>query len=121
MCFFGIASCDPAIHLCFGDFKVDNYRYEHPQFLEVRIKASKTDPFRLGISVYLGITSSPLCPVASILHNRIAQNFGRVNFWWLVARHVIGGEKFGESSTTGSQVHAQVSRLKLWWGKFWLA
>ena len=32
---------------------------------------------------------------------RIAQNFGRVNFWRLVARHVIGGEKFGESSTTG--------------------
>ena len=51
----------------------------------------------------------------------IAQNFGGVNFWWLVARHAIGGEKFGESSTTGSQVHAQVSHLKLWRGKFWLA
>ena len=31
----------------------------------------------------------------------IAQNFGRVNFWWLVARHAIGMEKFSESSTTG--------------------
>ena len=29
------------------------------------------------------------------------QNFGRVIFWRLVARHAIGGEKFGESSTTG--------------------
>ena len=29
------------------------------------------------------------------------QNFGRVNFWWLVARRTIGREKFGESSTTG--------------------
>ena len=28
----------------------------------------------------------------------IAQNFGRVNFWRLVARHAIGREKFG---TTG--------------------
>ena len=27
--------------------------------------------------------------------------FGGVNFWWLVVRHAIGGEKFGESSTTG--------------------
>ena len=32
---------------------------------------------------------------------RIAQNFGRVNFWRLVARHAIDGEKFGKSSTTG--------------------
>ena len=41
----------------------------------------------------------------SMLHYRIAQNYGGVNFWWLVARHAIGGKKFGESSTTGSQVH----------------
>ena len=77
MCFFGflwvgevvaplVTSYDPAIHLCFGDVKVDNY--EHPQFLEVCIKASKTDPFCLGVSVYLGVTSSFLCPVAAILH-----------------------------------------------------
>ena len=31
----------------------------------------------------------------------IAQNFGGVNFWHLVARHAIGGEKFGKSSKTG--------------------
>ena len=31
----------------------------------------------------------------------IAQNFGRVNFWKLVARHTNGREKFGKSSTTG--------------------
>ena len=41
-----------------------------------------------------------------------------VNFWRLVARLAIGGEKFGESSTTGSQVHAQVSRLRVWLGNF---
>ena len=29
------------------------------------------------------------------------QNFDRVNFWWLLARHANGREKFGESSTTG--------------------
>ena len=37
----------------------------------------------------------------------IAQNFGGVNFWRLVVRYAIGGEKFGKSSTTGSQVHAK--------------
>ena len=31
----------------------------------------------------------------------IAQNFGRVNFWKLVARHTNGRENFGKSSTTG--------------------
>ena len=77
MCFFGFlrmgevvtpttSSYDPAIHLCFGDVKVDNYK--NPQFLEVRIKVSKPYPFRLGVSVYLGIKSSSLCPVAAVLH-----------------------------------------------------
>ena len=39
---------------------------------------------------------------ASSRKYRIAQNFGRVNFCQLVARHAIGGEKLCESSTTGS-------------------
>ena len=54
---------------------------------------------------------------------RIAQNFGWVNFWWLVAKHAIGGEKFGKSSTTGLScvvdMHGHI--LKVWRGKFWLA
>ena len=76
MCFFSFlrmgevvastsTSYDPAIHLCFGDVKLDNH--ESPQFLEACIKASNTDPFFLGVSVYLEITSSTLCPVAAIL------------------------------------------------------
>ena len=39
----------------------------HPNFLEVRIKASKTDPFRQGVSVFLGTTGGDVCPVAAIL------------------------------------------------------
>ena len=38
-----------------------------PQYLVVRIRASKTDPFREGVSVYLGRTKSDLCPVSAIL------------------------------------------------------
>ena len=48
---------------------------------------------------------------------RIAQNFGRVNFWRLVARHAIGREKFGESSTTGIHKSTHVSCLQIWRGK----
>ena len=32
---------------------------------------------------------------------RIVQNFGRVNFWWIVPSHVFGGENFGGSCITG--------------------
>ena len=76
MCFFGFlrsgevvapaeADYDPAVHLSYGDVRVDDVGTPH--YLEVRIKASKTDPFRKGISVYLGRTDTDLCPVAAIL------------------------------------------------------
>ena len=56
---------DPSSHLAFGDVRVDNV--VTPHYLEVRIKAAKTDPFRQGVSVFLGATGSDVCPVASIL------------------------------------------------------
>ena len=76
MCFFGFlqsgetvvpseSECDPAVHLSFGDVQVDNI--SSPQYLEIRIKASKTDPFRKGVSVFLGRTDTDICPVAAIL------------------------------------------------------
>lgn len=33
-----------------------------------RIKASKSDPFRKGVSVYLGFTDADLCPVVTVLN-----------------------------------------------------
>jgi len=33
----------------------------------VRLKQSKTDPFRVGVSVFLGRTNTTLCPVAAVL------------------------------------------------------
>ena len=56
---------DPSSHLAFGDVCVDNV--VTPRYLEVRIKASKTDPFWQGVSVFLGATGRDVCPVASIL------------------------------------------------------
>ena len=38
-----------------------------PQFLQVRIKASKTDPYRQGATIYLGRAPGELCPVAAVL------------------------------------------------------
>jgi hypothetical protein len=55
----------PAMHLSAGDVRVDSR--STPQYLEVHIKASKTDPFRRGAMIYLGRTAGPLCPVAANL------------------------------------------------------
>ena len=90
MCFFGFLRAgeivvpsdqgfDGAIHLAYGDVRADNV--VTPQYLEVRIKASKTDPFRKGVVVYLGKAPGPLCPVAATLH-------------YMVGRGTMGGAFF---------------------------
>ena len=38
-----------------------------PSIVQIQLKASKTDPFRNSIFVYLGVTGGSLCPVAAIL------------------------------------------------------
>ena len=74
LCFFGFlrlgevvvpsdSSYDPEVHLNFEDVRVNSR--SHPQWLEIRIKASKTDPFRQGVTVYVGATGRRLCPVAA--------------------------------------------------------
>ncbi len=47
---------DPSSHLSWGDVLVDNPAC--PSRLEVRIKASKTNPFRLGVSLFIGRVAS---------------------------------------------------------------
>lgn len=76
MCFFAFlrsgevvvpsdSAFDPTWHLAYGDVRADNNK--SPQFLEVKIKASKTDPFCVGTTVFLGRTSRDICPVAAVL------------------------------------------------------
>ena len=42
---------DPAVHLSHGDVWTDSIKA--PQYIEIAIKVSKTDPFRKGVVVYL--------------------------------------------------------------------
>ncbi len=76
MCFFGFLrsgevvvpsakSFDPEVHLCSGDVRVDSR--ESPSYLEVKIKASKTDVFPKGVTVVLGVSGADICPIAAIL------------------------------------------------------
>ena len=76
LCFFGFLrsgeitvpddkSYDPGAHLSFHDVSVDSIT--KPELLKVRIKASKTDPFRLGVDIFVGRTHSAICPVTAVL------------------------------------------------------
>lgn len=38
-----------------------------PQILKVRRKASKTDPFRVGVDVFVGKTGNSLCSVSAMM------------------------------------------------------
>ena len=75
-CFFGFLrsgeitapttrTFDPTYHLTLEDISVDNPC--QPGAVRVHIKASKTDPFRKGVNIFLGRTSNLLCPVAALL------------------------------------------------------
>ena len=75
LCFFGFlrageavapdSNFDPSQHLTYTDIAVDNL--VDPKHLQINIKQSKTDPFRMGVKVWIGRTGGYLCPVAAIL------------------------------------------------------
>ena len=56
---------DPSVHLAWGDLAV--HKPENPAVLSIRVKATKTDPFRRGITLYIGRVPSDLCPVSAVL------------------------------------------------------
>ena len=56
---------DESAHLSVKDIAVDDTY--HPSMIQIRIKQSKTDPFRRGIDLFVGRTGAELCPVSAIL------------------------------------------------------
>ncbi len=54
-----------SVHLTRQDIAIDDPR--QPRVIRVHIKQSKTDPFRKGISLFIGKTDTDLCPVAALL------------------------------------------------------
>ena len=58
-------------HLCFSDVRVDNR--SAPSAIQVVIKVSKTEPFRQGVTLHIGITGDPLRPVAAVLSYMVAR------------------------------------------------
>ena len=64
-------SFNPQSHLAFADVVVDSR--SAPSTIQVRIKASKTDPFRQGVTLHIGAAEGALCPVAAVLTYMIAR------------------------------------------------
>ena len=56
---------DLGAHLSIADVTVDSLK--SPNTLNIKIKASKTDPFREGVDIYVGTTNCDLCPVMAVL------------------------------------------------------
>lgn len=56
----------PDAHLCVSDIEVDSV--VSPSTLRIKIKASKTDPFRKGCHIYIGRGRPPLCAVQAVLN-----------------------------------------------------
>lgn len=76
LCYFGFlrageisvpseTAYDKGEHLNLSDVSVDSI--SDPKTLRVKIKASKTDPFRQGVDIFIGRTDNELCPVAAML------------------------------------------------------
>ena len=76
LCFFGflqsaeIASPSeknlyPLTHLCYSNTRVDSH--SSPS------KASKTDPFRQGVTLFVGFSEGTLCPVSAVLNYMVAR------------------------------------------------
>ena len=85
LCFFGFlrsgvitvpsdSEFDDTAHLTFRDVAID--RLQAPSMLRVRIKASKSDPIRVGVDVVVGKVDGPLCPVSALLGYLLVRGAG---------------------------------------------
>ena len=60
-----ISTFDPQLHLMNRD--ITFMPRNSPQYMLVRLKVSKTDPFRQGQTIVIGKTNSPLCPISAMV------------------------------------------------------
>ena len=65
---------DASQHLTYADIALDDLA--DPKQLQVNIKQSKTDTFRLAVKVWIGRTGGNLCSVAAILSYMALQGPG---------------------------------------------
>ena len=85
ICFFGFmrageitvlsdTAYDASTHLSVKDVSVDSK--SNPGMVKLHLKASKTDPFRQGVDIFVGKTTDRLCPVAALLSYIAVRGYG---------------------------------------------
>ena len=110
LCYFGflrigeittpsIAGFNPADHLCVSDIAVDSQ--QNPSLLRVTIKRSKTDPFRKGISLFLGRTKTDICPVTAVVSYLEKRGMGKGVLFKFKNGHPLTRTKFVEEVRAG--------------------
>ena len=93
LAFFGFLRCSeftvpsqeeysPTVHLSLQDISINSR--ESPTWIQVRIKQSKTDPFRQGCTLCLGKTGKDICPISAILPY-LAKRGGRTGPLFILA------------------------------------
>ncbi len=103
VCFFGFLRAgeivapsdteyDESVHLSFGDIRVDDA--SNPQYLEIYLKASKTDPFRQGVSVVIGKTDNDICPVSAGLAYMVSRGSSPGQFFRFVDGRGLTRDRF---------------------------
>ena len=69
---------NPMVHLTYQDVQAEST--SQPKWLRVQIKASKTDPFRIGVTIYVGATGKWLCSVAAVLQYLVQRGSSVSNY-----------------------------------------
>ncbi|CAB4010810.1 Retrovirus-related Pol poly from transposon 412 [Paramuricea clavata] len=65
---------NPEVHLMLENlYFAPGVGQGNPEFMTVEIKVSKTDPFRLGQTITVGASNSPLCPVLAMKKYRLVR------------------------------------------------
>ena len=57
---------DQEVYLNLGDLAIDSHTA--PSLIRIRIKQSKTDPFRQGVDIFVGATKADICPVQALVN-----------------------------------------------------
>ena len=60
-----VQAFDSSVHLTVSEAAVDSR--QNPPLMRVRLKQSKTNPFRQSVDIHLGRTDSALCPITVML------------------------------------------------------
>ena len=71
---------DHTTHLTPRDIAVDSL--QSPTMLKVRLKASKTDPTRRGVDLFIGRTWNSLCPVVAMLRYLVVRGVDDGPLFW---------------------------------------